>query len=171
MSFSNYYFQSRIFAEIRENSTESSLNNSYRVNEIRGLLAICKVNQVHPVILFEYLQKFDGNLQRTIIQIDFGPDDNRNSIAGKIQHQEFVGENEILANIRNLKVGKNWLCDTGKVLRTFAAIKSEVYDCTNIPTSSSSAIRTNRETEVKRYILKPLTNVFKINSKFRSSTV
>lgn len=105
---------------------------------------------MHTVILFEYLLRCDGKLQRSIIQLDFGPDDNRSCIAGKgkTQHQEFVGENEILANIRNLKVGKNWLCNAEKVLRTFAAIKNEVYDCTNIPTKSNSAIRTNREAEV-----------------------
>lgn len=118
----------------------SWLADSLQISEENGVLAICKVNLVHAVILFEYLKRTVHDLQRSVIKIDFGPAHKKYSITGKgsAQLREYVGEEIISQNIKQLVVGAFWFSDTRSVLATFHKIDDEIKKGERVPTYSSS---------------------------------
>lgn len=122
----------------------SWLADSLLVSEENGVLAICKVNLVHAVILFEYLKRPDETapleLQRSVIKIDFGPAHKKYSIIGKgtAQLKEYVGEDDIKQNIKKIVVGAFWFCDTKTVLETFKKIGDDIKKGHTVPNYSSS---------------------------------
>ncbi|KAJ6633041.1 hypothetical protein Bhyg_17168, partial [Pseudolycoriella hygida] len=130
----------KAFSDIKSNAAESWLEESLYVTEEKGVLAICKVNLIHAVILFEYLKRVDQKLQRCIVKIDFGPVHIKYCITGKgsAKVEEFVGEEEISKNIKQLIVGAFWFSDTKNVLPTLKKIDAEIKKGDKVPTYSSS---------------------------------
>lgn len=133
----------------------SWLSDSLHVSEENGVLAICKVNLIHAVILFEYLKRTEQatnqELQRCVIKIDFGPAHKKYSITGKgkAQFKEYVGKKIISENIKQLLVGALWFCETENTLTTLRKIEDEINKGKRVPTYSSSGSGSyGTETEV-----------------------
>lgn len=133
------------------------MSDSWHISVENGVLAICKVNLIHAVILFEYLKRpepaTEQQLQRSVIKIDFGPAHKKYSIAGKgkAQFREFVGEEAISQNINQLVVGASWFSDTRNILATFKKIKDVIDKGETVPTYSSSGSGSDgKGTEVKK---------------------
>lgn len=104
---------------------------------------MCKVNLVHAAIMYEYLKCTTPgqNVQRCVIKIDFGPAHKAYSIIGKgkAKVEEYVGEEVISQNIKNIVVGPFWYSDTENVLATFKKIEREIKEEKMVPAYSSSA--------------------------------
>lgn len=103
---------------------------------------MCKVNLIHAAILYEYLKcpTPEQELQRCVIKIDFGPAHKAYSIVGKgkAKVEEYIGEEAIRQNIKNLVVGPFWYSETENVLATFKRIENEIEEGKRVPTYSSS---------------------------------